>query len=135
MLDFAVDNMEIGMKHIDEHPTQDGHVIHTFFDDTVKALILSKNLSRSGHHINDFLRQVEHEMEVFGNDLHLHGTENDNILADYLTVALKEVNIARYLEELYHTNKAAPANDGKTEHTNPTTLKETHAKKNSNQKA
>ena len=49
MIDFAVDNMSIGMDYIDEHPSPADFHLHTFFDDTVRALILSKSLSQNGY--------------------------------------------------------------------------------------
>ena len=107
MLDFAVDNMQIGMQHIDEHPSSDDHQLHTFFDDTVRALILSKSLTQNGYHTADFLQKVEREMTVFKNDLLSNGSQYDHMLADYLNVALHEVNIARYLEESNHAEHLA----------------------------
>mmetsp|Transcript_36311 Transcript_36311/g.44287 ORF Transcript_36311/g.44287 Transcript_36311/m.44287 type:complete len:124 (+) Transcript_36311:206-577(+) len=123
MIDFALANMSIGIQTIHEaeypHATHEGQAALGFFDDTIRALRLSRSLQQSGHATAGFLKEIETEMTLYKNDLLADGSELDHTLADYLGIALQEVNVARYIEESHGVDHHATvhgyyANEGDT---------------------
>lgn len=105
LLDYAASNLAIGVQLVHDaeknDPTPDQVDSLVFIYDTVRAIRLAKTIQQSGHLTGDYLKQIETEMGIFRDDLLFKESKLSYILADYVSVAMQEVNVARYVEENY----------------------------------
>jgi len=100
MIDSATESLTSGAKYLEEHPTPvDAHSILQFIDDTISALAYYRTVSVYGGETRQFLTEIQSEMSSVMTSLKHGHTEQEHVVAKYLSSALDEVDVACYLEE------------------------------------
>ena len=100
MLDQARDNMKSGQEYLHLHPIPHLDSYTIFFDNAIRAMNLFKLLSQNGYNTIDYLTQSSYEMGLIKDTLDASPIAVEKYLGEYVSAALEEVNIARYLQEL-----------------------------------
>ena len=100
MLDQARDNMKSGQEYLHLHPIPHFDSYTIFFDNAIRAMNLFKLLNQNGYNTIDYLKESSYEMNLIKDTLNANPGPTEKYLSEYVSAALEEVNIARYLQEL-----------------------------------